>query len=77
MQVNSLHIDHIRELPTPTTAKEVRSFCGALQYYNSMYPGLNVKLAPLHRGSAVKEFEMTSEKSHHLNFLNSLVSCYG
>ena len=51
----------IRELPTPTTAKEVRSFCGALQYYNSMYPRLNVKLAPLHRGAAVKEFKMTVE----------------
>ena len=51
----------IRELPTPKTAKEVRSFCGALQYYNTMIPGLNMKLAPLHKGAAAKDFIMTPE----------------
>ena len=49
----------LRELPVPQTAKEVRSFCGSLQYYNTMIPSLNIKLAPLHRGAAAKDFEMT------------------
>ena len=51
----------IQECPLPTTPKEVRQFCGALQYYNNIIRSLNVQLSPLHKGSAKKPFEMTAE----------------
>ena len=34
----------IREYPLPTTPKEVRQFCGSLQYYNNLIHGLNIHL---------------------------------
>ena len=63
----------IRELPIPTTSKEVRSFCGSLQYYNSMIPKLNIKLAPLHRGAAKKDFTMTTEMIDSFNEVKNLI----
>ena len=45
----------------PTTAKEVRSFTGGLQYYNHMIENLNIMLAPLHKGAAKTPFVMTDE----------------
>ena len=54
-------IQALQELPIPETAKEVRHFCGALQYYNTMIPRLNLLLSPLHRGSVKVPFVMTDE----------------
>ena len=45
----------------PKTAKEVRSFCGGLQFYNNLIPKLNLTLAPLHKGAAKIPFKMTDE----------------
>ena len=63
----------IRELAVPKTAKEVRSFCGSLQYYNAMIPSLNIKLAPLHRGAAAKEFEMTEAMIESFEVVKKLI----
>ena len=45
----------------PKTAKEVRSFCGGLQFYNNIIPKLNLMLAPLHKGAAKSPFIMTEK----------------
>ena len=45
----------------PKTAKDVRSFCGGLQFYNSLVPNLNLMLAPLHKGAAKTPFVMTDK----------------
>ena len=45
----------------PKTAKEVRSFCGGLQFYNSIIPKLNLMLAPLHKGAAKTPFVMSDK----------------
>ena len=49
----------LRETKMPQNAKDVRSFCGGLQYYNHMIPRLNILLSPLHRGAAKTPFTMT------------------
>ena len=52
-------IKALRETKMPQNAKDVRSFCGGLQYYNHMIPRLNILLSPLHRGAAKTPFIMT------------------
>ena len=51
----------IKDCKAPKTAKEVRSFCGSLQFYNQMITNLNIMLNPLHQGAAKKSFELTLE----------------
>ena len=53
-------IKALQEAKMPETAKDVRSFCGGLQYYNHMIPRLNILLSPLHRGAAKTPFIMTN-----------------
>ena len=48
----------------PQTAKDVRSFCGGLQFYNSLIPKLNIMLSPLHKGAAKTPFKMTDEMAN-------------
>ena len=67
-------IKAIRECPLPTTPKEVRQFCGSLQYYNSIIKGLNVQLSPLHRGSAKKPFTMTKEMKAAFQTVKNLLA---
>ena len=64
----------IQDCPLPTTPKEVRQFCGSLQYYNSIIKGLNVHLSPLHRGSAKKPFTMTTEMTEAFKTVKSLLA---
>ena len=51
-------IKAIQECPLPSTAKEVRQFCGSLQYYNSIILGLNIQLSP-YRDTLVYQIDWT------------------
>ena len=66
-------IKALRETKMPQNAKDVRSFCGGLQYNNHMIPRLNILLSPLHRGAAKTPFIMTdSMKSAFLEVKEAL-----
>ena len=67
-------IQALKEFKEPTTPKEVRQFCGCLQYYNQLIPNLNIKLSPLHRGAAKKPFVMTDEMKLAFNEVKALLS---
>jgi len=54
-------IEGLTNTSLPKTAKEVRSFCAGLQFYNNIIPKLNLMLAPLHKGAAKIPFKMTDQ----------------
>ena len=42
-------VEAIQNLPIPTTAKQLRSFIGTLQYYRRVMPNVAALLAPFHK----------------------------
>ena len=64
----------IKNCSLPTTAKDVRAFCGSLQYYNNMIPDLNIMLSPLHKGASAKEFLMTQTMKEAFNKVQIMLS---
>ena len=42
------HLEAMRKIPTPTNAKELRSFLGMINYYSRFIPNLQPICAPLH-----------------------------
>ena len=64
-------IQALQNSDVPETAKDVRSFCGGLQFYNHMLPKLNIMLAPLHKGAAKIPFVMTTEMKDAFKLIKS------
>ena len=55
-------VDKIQELAVPTTKKRIRTFVGAVSYFQSMLPVLQKDLAPLHELAAPNtKFKWTEE----------------
>ncbi len=62
VRITSAYADKIRHIPVPKTLKQVRRFCGMVQYVSRFVPNLSWSLGPLHaltkKGA---RFEWTAE----------------
>ena len=68
----SSYVDKIRDLPLPSTGKELISFLGFCSYYRGFIPEFSKTTAGLNKLSNKKALELGTEDIKNINILKGL-----